>query len=316
MRPDDRVLEIGCGHGVEATLVCERLEEGHLTAVDHSAKMIQAATRRNAAYIDAGGAEFLVATLEDLDLGDRRFDKIFAVRVGLFHREPERARSIVERWLAPGGELFVFYDQPSGSAAGTRQVLTGESDKQQGREPMEKRVLFIHGAREGTHEADEKLAASLRNALGSEYDVRSPKMPDEDRPEYEAWKDKVARELAALNGEVVLVGHSLGASVLLKYLSEEEVEKPVARLFLVAAPYWSAKDWEVEEYALREDFASKLPEGLPLFLYHSRDDEEVPFAHLALYEAKLPQATVREFDGRGHQFDDDLSEVARDIEGL
>jgi pimeloyl-ACP methyl ester carboxylesterase len=54
-----------------------------------------------------------------------------------------------------------------------------------------------------------------------------------------------------------------------------------------------------------------------VFFYHSRDDEVVPFEHLALYQAKLPKATVREFDGRGHQFGDDLSEVARDIrEGL
>jgi ubiquinone/menaquinone biosynthesis C-methylase UbiE len=112
IRPDDRVLEIGCGHGVAATLVCERLEEGHLTAIDRSAKMIQAATWRNAAYIEAGRAEFLITTLEDLDLGDRRFDKIFAVRVGLFHRESKRARGIVERWLAPGGAVFVFFDPP------------------------------------------------------------------------------------------------------------------------------------------------------------------------------------------------------------
>ena len=112
IRPNERVLEIGCGHGVAATLVCERLEEGHLTAVDRSAKMIQAATRRNAAYVKAGRVDFLVASLEDLDLGDRRFDKIFAVRVGLFHRDPERARRLVERWLAPGGEVFTFFDLP------------------------------------------------------------------------------------------------------------------------------------------------------------------------------------------------------------
>jgi ubiquinone/menaquinone biosynthesis C-methylase UbiE len=111
---DDRVFEIGRGHGVAAMLVCERLERGSLTAVDRSAKMIEAATRRNAAYVEAGKAEFLVADLEDLDLlGDRRFDKIFAVRVGLFHREPERARGLVERWLAPGGEVFAFFDAPS-----------------------------------------------------------------------------------------------------------------------------------------------------------------------------------------------------------
>ena len=114
LRPDDRVLEIGCGHGVAATLVCERPEEGHLTAVDRSARMIEAAARRNAAYVETGRAEFLVADLEDLGLlEDRRFDKIFAARVGLFHREPERARGLVEPWLAPGGEVFAFFDEPS-----------------------------------------------------------------------------------------------------------------------------------------------------------------------------------------------------------
>ena len=112
VRPDDRVLEIGCGHGVAATLVCERLEGGRLTAIDRSPKMIDAATRRNAVHVEAGTAEFLVARLEDLDLGDRSFDRIFAVRVGLFHREPDRARAIVERWLAPGGTVFAFFDEP------------------------------------------------------------------------------------------------------------------------------------------------------------------------------------------------------------
>jgi ubiquinone/menaquinone biosynthesis C-methylase UbiE len=112
VRPDDRVLEIGCGHGVAATMVCERLETGRLTAIDRSPKMVEAAERRNAAHVEAGRAEFLVATLEDADLGERRFDKIFAVRVGLFHREPDRARELAERWLAPGGRLVAVFDEP------------------------------------------------------------------------------------------------------------------------------------------------------------------------------------------------------------
>ena len=112
IRPADRVLEIGCGHGVAATLVCERLDTGRLTAVDRSAKMIEAAARRNRGYVEAGKADFIVAALEDLDLGDRRFDKIFAVRVGLFHCEPDRARALAERWLAPGGTLSAFSDSP------------------------------------------------------------------------------------------------------------------------------------------------------------------------------------------------------------
>jgi ubiquinone/menaquinone biosynthesis C-methylase UbiE len=112
IRPGDRVLEIGCGHGVAATLVCERLGDGRLVAVDRSPKMIAAAARRNAAQVAAGRAEFLVADLEDLDLGHRRFEVVFAVRVGLFRREPERARRLAERWLAPGGTLMAVFDEP------------------------------------------------------------------------------------------------------------------------------------------------------------------------------------------------------------
>jgi ubiquinone/menaquinone biosynthesis C-methylase UbiE len=104
LRSGDRVLEIGCGHGVAATYVLER--GARLTAIDRSPKMIEAASRRNAAYVDAGTAEFLVADLEDLDLGDRRFDTIFAVRVRRFHAEPQLA----ERWLAPGGRIVSEYD--------------------------------------------------------------------------------------------------------------------------------------------------------------------------------------------------------------
>jgi len=75
--------------------------------------MIEAARRRNAAYVEAGTAEFLVAHLEELDLGTRRFDTIFAIRVGLFHREPERAHAIAERWLAPGGTVHAVFDPPA-----------------------------------------------------------------------------------------------------------------------------------------------------------------------------------------------------------
>src|SRR3712207_5812170 len=112
-------------------------------------------------------------------------------------------------------------------------------------------------------------------------------MPDADNPAYAAWKGRIARELAAPDGEVILVGHSLGGSLLLKYLSEENPERPVAGLFLIAAPHWGAEGWEVGEYALQDDFASKLPGELPVFLYHSRDDEVVPFAHHVLYTEGL-----------------------------
>src|SRR5215218_5183951 len=116
---------------------------------------------------------------------------------------------------------------------------------------MKRRLLFVHGGGEGAYESDRKMAASLRDALGGGYEVQFPKMPDEDSPKYAAWRDRIASELAELDGEVSLVGHSLGASILLKYISEEKTATPIAGTFLVAAPYWGVEDWEVDEYVLQ-----------------------------------------------------------------
>lgn len=173
---------------------------------------------------------------------------------------------------------------------------------------MKKQVVFVHGGGESAYETDALLADSLRRALGTGYRVHYPAMPNEGCPAYEAWKDVIA----AATGCRIFVGHSFGASILIKYLSETVVAAD--GVFLIATPYWGIEDWEVDEYTLRE--ATALSPEVPVFLYHSLDDEIVPFEHLWLYAARLPQATIREFSGRDHQFNHDLSEVARDIKGL
>jgi len=180
---------------------------------------------------------------------------------------------------------------------------------------MIRQILFIHGAGgEGAYEADGILVASLQKVLGAAYPVRYPKMPLEESAGYADWKAQIARELSAMDDQVILVAHSVGGSILLKYLAEERVEKAIGGLYLLAAPYFGAdENWDYPEMNLPQDFATQFPAIARICLYHSRDDEVVPFAHLALYAAKLPQAAVRVLDGRGHQFGNDLAEVAEDI---
>lgn len=181
---------------------------------------------------------------------------------------------------------------------------------------MKKHILFIQGGGRGAYEADLMLASNLQDRLGSEYEVHYPRMLAEESPEYAVWKARIAAELEERNGNMILVGHSLGASFLLKYLSEEVRAAPVSGLFLIAPPYWGTEDWEVDEYMLREEWMPRLSVIQPILFYHSRDDVWVPFSHLELYEQKIPHAAFRRFDGRGHQFNNDLSEVAADIKNL
>jgi len=111
VRPGQRLLEIGCGHGVAVSLVCERLgRRGHILALDRSAKMIAAATARNAAHIAAGRATVEQVAFETAPLGREPFDTIFAIHVGLFLRQaPARAFARVRANLAPRGRLVLAY---------------------------------------------------------------------------------------------------------------------------------------------------------------------------------------------------------------
>jgi predicted alpha/beta hydrolase family esterase len=173
-------------------------------------------------------------------------------------------------------------------------------------------VLFIQGAGDMRHpEGSGHLADYLDQHLGSEYRVIAPEMPDADNPRYQPWRDQIERELAAIEGRAVLVGHSFGGSVLLKYLAEGSYRQPIDGLFLVAVPFWGA---EFEEFMLPEDFAARL-RRTKVFLYHSLDDPEVPFASLRRYEKELPNATSRPALGSEHSFVNGLPELVDDIQG-
>ena len=181
---------------------------------------------------------------------------------------------------------------------------------------MRYHVLFIQGGGGNEdYKADAKLVASLRETLGSAYTIHYPLLSNESSPDF-GRKKQIDKEISLVKGEIILVGHSLGASMLLKYLSENEVKKKIAGIFLISTPFWRGQeDWK-QGLKLQEDFAGKLPKNVPIFLYHCRDDEEVPFAHLSLYAQNLPGAIVREVGSGGHQLNNNLSLVAMDIKSL
>lgn len=181
---------------------------------------------------------------------------------------------------------------------------------------INKHVLFIHGGggRED-FEADAILVDSLQQILGETYTIHYPFLPKGAGPDLGRVK-QIGKHVSQMEDEFILVGHSLGASMMLKYLSENETPKKSIAIFLISTPFWSGdEDWK-EGFKLHEDFAGKLSKDIPVFLYHCRDDEEVPFAHLAMYRQRIPWATFREIPHGGHQLNNDLTVVATDIKAL
>ena len=177
-------------------------------------------------------------------------------------------------------------------------------------------VLLVHSAGpQGPGEGSAPFADRLREELGPGYDVHFPIMPDPENPHYEPWSERLTQLLADLDKPVV-VGHSLGGSVVLKHLSDRDQPPSIAGLVLVATPFWSQDEWEAE-WALPPAWPEPETAAPPTFLFHSRDDEEAPFAHLELYAQRLTDATVQGLDGNGHLFDrGDLSEIIEAIRTL
>jgi SAM-dependent methyltransferase len=107
-QPGERVLEVGCGHGVLAALLAER--GGEVLAVDRSPAMVAAAGRRNRAAVEAGRVRLQAAALSDADLGPDPFDVVVGFDVRAFWDPAQQATwDVVDRVLAPAGRVVVAF---------------------------------------------------------------------------------------------------------------------------------------------------------------------------------------------------------------
>jgi pimeloyl-ACP methyl ester carboxylesterase len=175
-----------------------------------------------------------------------------------------------------------------------------------------RQVLFVQGGGAGAHdEWDDKLFESLRLALGVGHEVRYPRMPEEDDPDYARWSTAIRSELAVLDEGAVVAGHSVGGTILVHALAEQPPVRRLGALVLIAAPFVGAGGWSGEGFGLPGgDLGARLPHGVWVHVFHGLQDEIAPPSHADLYAHSIPQAQVHRLPGRDHQLNNDLSEVA------
>src|SRR5688572_2135877 len=172
---------------------------------------------------------------------------------------------------------------------------------------MTRQVLFVQGGGAGTHdEWDNKLVASLTRELGPAFDVRYPRMPNEEEPSYPAWKEALGKELAALGDGAILVGHSIGATILIAALSERPPRSKIGAIVLISAPFVGDGGWPADDMTLPPDLDARLPTDASIHIYHGLDDETAPPSHAELYARAIPRAHVHLLPDRDHQLNDDL----------
>ena len=113
---------------------------------------------------------------------------------------------------------------------------------------MKRQVLFVQGAGKDVHGRwDNRLVASLRSELGPDYDIRYPVMPNEADPKYATWKQALERELAALESGAIVIGHSVGGTILINVLAERTPESSLGAICLISAPFIGEGGWESDD---------------------------------------------------------------------
>ena len=154
----------------------------------------------------------------------------------------------------------------------------------------------------------------LRQRLGEDYEVVLPIMPNKTNASFEEWKIWFEKIIPLLNDEIILIGHSLGASFVAKYLSENKFPKKLKGVFLVSGVFDKGSDGRsLASFTLSEKLNLQTEH---IYLYHSKDDPVVPFSALRDFENALPKSNSRVFEDRKHINQPKFEELAMDILSL
>ena len=197
-----------------------------------------------------------------------------------------------------------------------------------------KQVVFIHGGEtfdtyesyvealrtwkyDPSWEIQRRWKHTLRERLGDDWQVFTPTMPSKYNAKYLEWLIWFEKILPHLKEGVILIGHSLGGIFLAKYMNENELPVQVHATFLVAAPFDATDtDFSLADFTLSGSLANLESRAGTLYLYHSEDDDVVPFSALEKYKEHLPKALVRVLTDRGHVLQEEFPELIEDVRGL
>ena len=114
VRPDDVILEIGCGYGHSIPLIAPQLSTGHLTLIDHSETMAKAAAKRVRDETTEIKVSVLHTDLLSNGFPENSFDKIFLFNINVFWMDPTAEIEEVGRLLKPDGRFYLFHQPPPG----------------------------------------------------------------------------------------------------------------------------------------------------------------------------------------------------------
>ncbi len=144
----------------------------------------------------------------------------------------------------------------------------------------------------------------LDKELGRNFQIIRPRMPNSDNAYYNEWKIFFERFFPQLKNNIILIGSSLGAIFLAKYLSENKFPKKILATYLIGAPFDNTVEGEdlVNGFKLGANLSLIEKNSPKTTLFFSKDDPVIPVSHAEKYRKKLPKAKIIIYKSKGGHF--------------
>jgi len=168
-------------------------------------------------------------------------------------------------------------------------------------------VVIVHGSNKNDRENIKKYGLASQNErhwflwLKNELEKRgieciNPLMPENWNPKYPDWKEEF--EKIKIDEDSILVGYSLGATFLVKWLGN--TKKEIKKLILVAPAKVSheGSDYikEFYDFEINENIKNNIRE---ITIIQSNDDHDYILKSSRIYKKALGGKII-ELPGRGH----------------
>lgn len=140
----------------------------------------------------------------------------------------------------------------------------------------------------------------LQDNLGSEYQVLLPSMPNSTNAQYSEWKLWFDHISSLFSDNCILVGHSLGAVFLAKYLSEYALPVKIKATILIAAPYDDESSEDLTDFKIVKLSDRLAEQAGRLVFFNGMDDPIISVSDLSKYQDQLPSAEFKILSAPDH----------------
>lgn len=156
----------------------------------------------------------------------------------------------------------------------------------------------------------------LQEKLGDEYQVLLPAMPNKTNARYSEWKVWFDHFSDLIADDCILIGHSMGAVFLAKYLSQHAFPVKIKATILVATPYNDESDEDLGDFKLDSITDLFKSQAGAVFIINGNDDPVILTTDIQKYKDDLPDAQFLTIPASDHFMRVDFPEMTNILKTL